>query len=637
MICYLAVHASILAQVAMPTQNTDSVHLFTGSTVEIMPYLDGVIFIKNDGTDDIIAYTEDGVSFMDLETLESESSSKLAGWVGDSKAFYYGNNTSDVGEIDLRVNNAGSASLLLNAGHQPNPAITNVVKADFGSGVIRYYYMVQGEWDDYTGYEAIVYETDGTDNGTWEVEPDRDWANNSLLRMSNNNVNGMLEATMYDGKLYFIAETPGGGLGNYSSIFELEYSDLGSTANLAVNSGSEVATWGNLIITDDYFYAMDVSVGATSSFNFIAKSDPDNIGTIDGMHFHNEKPVRSNNRFYAVADPWIEGSKFGIRKLAVIDEANTASVINLNAEAEDDQIDNLVLSGNKLFFTATLTGGSEGIYAIRTDVADPEIVLVESLSGKTLKAMVGVPEGVAYSYVYESSSSGNFVISQGFTDADYWLHRGYRRFDWGNVTDLVVNGNTLFIAEAADDGTSVQIWSHDLTQTEFATTNVQFTITDSETSEAIVGAELMIENGLESYSLVTNSSGQAVQLGIPAGWYNYELSAAGYKTVSDARTWLSSGTVQKTLTMEADDATSIDDLEDKFVKVYPNPTNDIINIDATSPVLAVRLYDLTGTCVKAVESQNIKNVNISDLPRGVYVMVANQSNSDISTIKITKK
>ncbi|WP_430813406.1 T9SS type A sorting domain-containing protein [Carboxylicivirga sp. RSCT41] len=631
------------AQVVTPTQNSDLLSTSAGQVTEVKPFSDGIIYILNTGSNDVISYSLNGVDFQDSETLENGSASRLAAWVGNNMAFYYGNNTSDAGEVDLRVNNSGTASLLLSSGHPAsNPATTNVLHADFGSGNEWYYYMAKGEWDDLKGQEAILYESDGTDMGTFEAGQDVGFL--KKIRMSEQNQAGVLEGTVYGNAFYFIADMEGGGSGNYSSIFKVDYDAMGGTATLVVNSGSETHAWGNLMVTDENYYVTKVAIGGESlPMDIISKSNTSVINSITQPNFHNETPVQSNNRIYAVGDPIINGAKIDLRKLTVINGLNDVLVMNMNAEDESDEINNLTLSGNKLFFTATPTGGTQGIYAIRTDVEDPEFVLVDDLGGKELRAMIAVPEGIAYAVwdepIATGTPSGNVVISQGFTDADYWLHRGgtHGNFSWDKVTDLVVNGNTLFVLEEADNGTDVNIWSHDLTQSEFAKASVQFTITDSETSAVIANANLMLDNGLESYDLTTNASGQAVILDIPQGWYNYELSASGYNSITDSRIWMGAGASEKTLTMEADDATSINKTEEVTIQVYPNPTNGLLHVKSDIEVVTAEVFDMTGRCVKIINAESIQQIDLSDLPKGLYMVVLNDSIRQTKTVKITKR
>ncbi len=632
-----------MAQVTMPTQNSDLLHTQSGSVIEVKPYSGGLIYILNNGTNDVISYSLDGTTFVNAETLENGNSSKLAAWEGVEKGFYYGNNTSDAGSVDLRVINSGVAELVLDGGHSAdNPAITNVLRADYGANKESYYYMGYGAWDDLKGREALIYESLPTDGGLF-YETGQEVGFLKRIRVSNSNDQGLLEGTVYGESLYFIADMEGGGSGNYSSIFKVDYNAGGGTATLVVNSGGETYAWGNLMVTDDNYFVTKVAIGGESlPLDVISKSNTSVINSISEPNFHNETPLQSNNRIYAIGDPIINGSKMDLRKLTVIKGLNDVLVMNMNAEDVSDEIDNLVLSGNKLFFTATPTGGTQGIYAIRTDIENPEFVLVDDLGGKELRSMIGVPEGIAYAVwdepIASGDPSGNVIISQGFTDADYWLHRGSENenFSWGKVSDMVVNGNTLFVIEEDDNGTDVNIWSHDLNSPEFATSSVQFTITDEATGNVIVGASLTLNNGLESYDLSTNVSGQAVILDIPQGWYDYVLMADGYLSIDDGRIWMGAGASEKSLTMETDDATNIAGNENAFLHIYPNPSNGLIYVESINPVEMVQVYSIAGGLLRSVKGDNITQLNISDLPKGIYMLMVSNSKKQVSTVKITK-
>lgn len=55
------------------------------------------------------------------------------------------------------------------------------------------------------------------------------------------------------------------------------------------------------------------------------------------------------------------------------------------------------------------------------------------------------------------------------------------------------------------------------------------------------------------------------------------------------------------------------------LRVYPNPSNDIINFSTLSKYASVELillYDLQGKIL--VEARNTNNLNIAHLPAGVY-------------------
>ena len=58
------------------------------------------------------------------------------------------------------------------------------------------------------------------------------------------------------------------------------------------------------------------------------------------------------------------------------------------------------------------------------------------------------------------------------------------------------------------------------------------------------------------------------------------------------------------------------------VKIYPNPTNGIINIESSSSVKIERfkLYSLTGQVLKKLDMDNNVSIDISDIPPGAYVL-----------------
>jgi len=66
------------------------------------------------------------------------------------------------------------------------------------------------------------------------------------------------------------------------------------------------------------------------------------------------------------------------------------------------------------------------------------------------------------------------------------------------------------------------------------------------------------------------------------------------------------------------------------VEVYPNPTNDIINIRSTSNIDLVEMYDLLGQ--RVLSSTRTEGIKVSQLPVGVYVLNAHSEKG-----KVTKK
>ena len=65
--------------------------------------------------------------------------------------------------------------------------------------------------------------------------------------------------------------------------------------------------------------------------------------------------------------------------------------------------------------------------------------------------------------------------------------------------------------------------------------------------------------------------------------------------------------------------TSIEEVEDKNIRIYPNPTNDFINIeinDNHNGNFNISIYNSLG--IKVMETSNESTINIEDLPSGMY-------------------
>ena len=70
-----------------------------------------------------------------------------------------------------------------------------------------------------------------------------------------------------------------------------------------------------------------------------------------------------------------------------------------------------------------------------------------------------------------------------------------------------------------------------------------------------------------------------------------------------------------------------------FVKVYPNPTTDKLIIVSKSLQKSI-LYNVSG---QSVLESNRNELNVSQLPTGIYVLHTTNSQNQLSTFKIIKK
>lgn len=67
----------------------------------------------------------------------------------------------------------------------------------------------------------------------------------------------------------------------------------------------------------------------------------------------------------------------------------------------------------------------------------------------------------------------------------------------------------------------------------------------------------------------------------------------------------------------------INDVEQNAITIYPNPTKDVVNFSQT--VDLVRVYDLSGKLQR--EAQQVKNMNLSALPKGMYIIQVSSEGS----------
>lgn len=70
-------------------------------------------------------------------------------------------------------------------------------------------------------------------------------------------------------------------------------------------------------------------------------------------------------------------------------------------------------------------------------------------------------------------------------------------------------------------------------------------------------------------------------------------------------------------------------------EVYPNPSSDVINIRAKSPISKIKLHNVLGQVV--TEKNETSSIDISDLSAGYYFLRAEDNSGNIGTKKIIKK
>jgi hypothetical protein len=86
-----------------------------------------------------------------------------------------------------------------------------------------------------------------------------------------------------------------------------------------------------------------------------------------------------------------------------------------------------------------------------------------------------------------------------------------------------------------------------------------------------------------------------------------------------------------TLPLAVADFNSQNNLE---VSLYPNPVRDILNIETDTEIKSVDIYNLQGQKIKTALS---KQVNVSDLSAGIYMVRIEDTNNAVETKRIVKE
>lgn len=514
-----------------------------GSFKEANLYNTGIVYILNNGSNDVVSYALDEENYTQADVLDQDMTKYLQGWTDDPMSFYQGKFTSESDYSQVRILNNGTASGLFISADGTNLNVAGIVKAPYSTGA-RYYNFINGGYSPFARTFLLnVQETNGTVAGTSTLAEDPAFGGMAL----NTNVNntGEVPTIFIDQSLYF-ATPLAAGFGS-EALIKINYDEAGSTiSKFAQFESGSAAKWSHLAANDTYIFATsyNASVPGTEPMTFINLSDPTQITTSTAHNFYDTELIESNNKIFAISEPTA-----GFRKLTVVNGPDDISVIDINGVDEDDFVDNLVLSGNKLFFTATMAGSS-GIYVIRTDVENPTPIVATSTNGQDIIDMEATPYGMVYGYYDTTFGISKIQCLTGVIGNNYFLSReiesGGEAFK--EIKKLVVNGNTLYIFE--DDGAgNTDISTSDLSNTKFKNGTVNFTVTHNASGDPIQDVTITLNNGLNEHTVVTDANGQVTLVDIEQGSYDMVVSADGYFGIeTEYRVY--EGTNNKSITMD---------------------------------------------------------------------------------------
>ena len=84
-----------------------------------------------------------------------------------------------------------------------------------------------------------------------------------------------------------------------------------------------------------------------------------------------------------------------------------------------------------------------------------------------------------------------------------------------------------------------------------------------------------------------------------------------------------------------EDMMSVSDVSESTISIYPNPTSGVVNIQSDKAIQQVQLISMEGKIVRKYNSTT--QINIQELPKGVYVLKIQLENGKMEVQKLVKK
>ena len=188
------------------------------------------------------------------------------------------------------------------------------------------------------------------------------------------------------------------------------------------------------------------------------------------------------------------------------------------------------------------------------------------------------------------------------------------------------------------------------------TPSVDYTINETQVSKALTAEVLNGNDGTESMEKVYSSTtdledfegtitynyvdSEMNSLTHDASMYVYDTTSSEWSEYldSDSAEFTVTSTFTtplqiKQVTVGAPNSLSVEDPMAMGIRIYPNPSSSVINIEYHED-LQLTLFNVLG---QQVMSSNSKSINISNLDQGTYILRAKDSNNTINNFKIIKR
>jgi len=230
--------------------------------------------------------------------------------------------------------------------------------------------------------------------------------------------------------------------------------------------------------------------------------------------------------------------------------------------------------------------------------------------------------------------------------------------DWGpfsaRINDFPVQGNPTKVANIASGKTfaGIDFYPSTFDATAFTNFHLDYWIADPLPAGQVLSIKLSnhvggtaVETSAIQYVPSSLLTSQWVSLDIPlnsfvaaSGPANLSRSAIAQIILTAAR---ADGNVPLKIYLDniyfhKNTILGVSSFEASKFKMYPNPTNDILNISSASTIETIKIYNTLGQIVANKNySSNFESVNVSHLSKGIY-MVTVQVGSEIVSKQFIK-
>ncbi|ALO16844.1 hypothetical protein L21SP5_03230 [Salinivirga cyanobacteriivorans] len=145
------------------------------------------------------------------------------------------------------------------------------------------------------------------------------------------------------------------------------------------------------------------------------------------------------------------------------------------------------------------------------------------------------------------------------------------------------------------------------------TYNIYFNVTDDQ-SVAIEDATIELTNGIDTWTEITDATGEASFADKPNGTYDYTITKSGYEAVSNS-VMVADGDEAVDISMTL---VGIQNASEIAFNIYPNPTRNSVTINTDETEVFISVINANGDVVETADIHNKTTLNLRQYGTGVF-------------------